>query len=558
MIVGHYTDRHCHVHAGYHARANRQKSSIAMSAGSSHGPAHSDRLATDCGATTIVLFMVDQLSAKWVDACLAGAAPLPNLSRLQRHGTTFRQAISSNPVCSPARATIATGLATRGHGMLLNGYNLDPTIPTFMQALQTNGWRTGAFGKLHLRSQYESLWPDYRPYGFDVQHVTEDARGGEWLEWVRMTHPDHFDAVLSTIWGRSFPGFISHGPDGDDVMTRFRSIPELAGAYELPFPGDVSQTNWITEHAVRFIRSANPVQPLFAHVSYVQPHDPYTPPSGYLSRVATSRIPEPVAAEWADDPLAPPLFTDGHGRTDPSSDWKNERHHYFADICHLDDQLGVIETALSDTGRLSNAVVIFLSDHGDLLHDHGLRFKGSMHYDACIRVPLVIAGVEGGSNRECSDLVQLEDICPTIYDLAGIEVPQPPFFRTSRPGGTLSPDRTFDTFPGSSLVPLCQGDRTERWRDTAYIGSFNTNTTPHTPDRWARTVRTGNWRYTTYPQGGGEQLFDLLNDPHEQSNLTHDPAHAGVRHDLRDRLLELLILQDYPHSPRSRFAFGVP
>ena len=183
------------------------------------------------GPRSVVLVMVDQLSARWVEACLAGAAPLPNLARWRTRGTTFQNAISSNPICSPARASIATGLTTRQHGVLLNGYNLDPAIPTFMQALQAAGWRTGAFGKLHLRSQYESLFPDYRPYGFDVQEIAEDARGGPWLEWIRTEHPEHLDAALSTVWARSFPGFKSHGPEGLDLAARFPSTPELYGAY---------------------------------------------------------------------------------------------------------------------------------------------------------------------------------------------------------------------------------------------------------------------------------------------------------------------------------------
>ena len=367
--------------------------------------------------------MVDQLAARWVEACLAGAAPLPNIARLQARGTTFRHAISSNPICSPARATIATGLTTRHHGMLLNGYNLDPSIPTFMQALQAAGWRTGAFGKLHLRSQYESLFPDYRPYGFEVQDITEDARGGPWLEWIRTTHPEHLDAALSTVWGRSFPGFKCHGPEGVDLAARFPSTPELYGAYELPFPEEISQTNWTTERAVDFIRATDRDQSLFAQVSYVQPHDPYAPPPGYLDRVAADRLPEPLPAEWADDPCTPPIFHDMGGRATPAPEWRRDRHHYFADLCHLDRQLGVLEAALAETGRLDDTVIIFLSDHGDLLHDHGLKLKGGLHYDACLRVPLVIAGPGLQRGRERSELVQLEDICPTIHELAGVEVP---------------------------------------------------------------------------------------------------------------------------------------
>ena len=94
-------------------------------------------------------------------------------------------------------------------------------------------------------------------------------------------------------------------------------------------------------------------------------------------------------------------------------------------------------------------------------------------------------------------------------------------------------------------------------RGTTFRNAISRNSVPHTPDHWARTVRTHDWRYTMYPRGG-EQLFDLTNDPDEQRNLARDPAYEGVRRDLRDRLLELLIDQDYPHSPRGRFAYGVP
>ncbi len=97
-----------------------------------------------------VFFMVDQLSAKWLEAASAGVCPTPNLDRLRRRGVTFTNAISNNPVCMPTRSTMATGLTTRGHGVLENGYQLDPALPTFMQALQQAGWRMGAFGKVHL------------------------------------------------------------------------------------------------------------------------------------------------------------------------------------------------------------------------------------------------------------------------------------------------------------------------------------------------------------------------------------------------------------------------
>ena len=119
--------------------------------------------------------MLDQLAAKWIETAANGVCPIPNIQRLQARGTTFTNAISSNPLCCPARATIATGLTTRGHGVLENGYQLDPDLPTFMQALQQGGWQTGAFGKVHFQPHFRTLTPDYHPYGFDVVHNTEDS-----------------------------------------------------------------------------------------------------------------------------------------------------------------------------------------------------------------------------------------------------------------------------------------------------------------------------------------------------------------------------------------------
>ena len=132
---------------------------------------------------SVVVFMLDQLSAKWLEAAAQGVCSLPNIERLRQSGTSFANTITSNPVCRAARATLATGMTSRGHGVLENGYALDPSLPTFMQASQSGGWRTGAFGKVHLRPHFAGVTPDYLPYGFDVTHVTEDARGGERLDF---------------------------------------------------------------------------------------------------------------------------------------------------------------------------------------------------------------------------------------------------------------------------------------------------------------------------------------------------------------------------------------
>ena len=514
------------------------------------------------GKPNVVFFMLDQLSAKWLEGQAAGVVPTPNLDRLKARGTSFARCITSNPLCCPARATLATGLTTRGHGVLQNGYELDPAIPTFMQLLQRAGWRTGAFGKLHFHAHFHGVHPDYRPYGFHVVHNTEDPRAGEWLDWVQAQHPEHVEAALATIWASAIPELQHYGPDAIDLGARIRQIRKdfpwathahpanTPGQYTLPFPEPVSQTAWITRHALDFIRDTPPDEPLLAHISYVQPHSPFCPPAEHMARVDPSRIPPPVAPEWLDDPRQPTCFTGSEGaRRAIPDDWRRSRHYYFADLAHLDDQLGKVVAALEAAGRWDNTLLVFLADHGELLLDHGFSGKGERHYDACIRVPLVIAGPGLAAGRTCDAFVQLEDLFPTVLDAAGLSAPEPPVLGPYHRGAA-------EALPGRSLLPLCRGQRPDGWRDAAYAESYN-NIARSTLSDWARTLRTADWRYTLYPGGHGEQLFRLADDPDETRNLAADPAHAAVRRDLRDRLLDLIIRQDYPHSPRERFALGV-
>ena len=447
----------------------------------------------------IIFFMLDQLSAKWLEGDAGAACPTPNIDRLCEEGVTFRNAFSSNPVCCPARATLATGLSSRGHGVLQNGYELDPELPTFMKMLQRAGWRTGSFGKVHLHAHYHGLYPDYHPYGYDVVHTTEDPRGGEWLDWIEREYPEHYEAALVTIWPYHIPAFRTYGRDRIDLSSRIEAIRRgfgwataehphsTPGYYTLPFPEPLSQTAWITGHATEFIGHTDPDQPIYAHISYVQPHAPSCPPAVYMDRVDVSRIPEPAPAEWLDEPEAPVCFKRTGFRIS-SEHWRDRRHYYLADVAHLDHQLGVVIDALKRAGRWEHTYLIFVADHGDLLYDHGFFGKAERHYDACVRVPLMISGPGLSRGLTCDAMVQLEDICPTVLEMAGLSLPLQPA------RGRLT-GKEVPALPGRSLLPWCQGETLGDWRDAVYIESYN-NTDSYSPQGWARTIRTGNWRYT--------------------------------------------------------------
>lgn len=514
----------------------------------------------------IVLLMVDQLAAKWLEAAQSGVVDLPHFEELRRRGVTFSNAFSTNPVCSPARASIATGLTCSGHGITDCGYTLDPQIRTFMHALQDGGWRTGAFGKMHFIPQMAGVRPDYRPYGFDVTRITEDARAGEWLDWVGEHHPQHYRAAQATVWMTMVPELRRYGPDHHDLAADIEAIrathtwasPEFpdgnAWAYTLPFPAEVSQTHWITDRARDFVRETPADTPLFAHISYVQPHSPFAPPAEYVERVRADRIPAPVAAEWDEDqPQA--YFRQGRynrlSYEDGSDNWRQERLLYFADLAHLDAELGRLLDCLRETGRLDNTYLLFTSDHGELLHDHGMVGKWERHYDSCIRIPMSLAGpgIPGGVTR--AGLVDHTDIAPTIYEITGLEPPRLPRPHYGRPHHP----QEIPPLPGRSLLPSALGAETPGCRDAVYIQSNNTNWDT-SPGSWARTIRTGRYRYTRFFNGGGAQLFDLETDPDEQHNLAGDPRHSLLEAGLKDQLFELAVLDSYPPSPRDLYAVG--
>ncbi len=270
----------------------------------------------------VILIMVDQLSAKWLEVN-DGICQTPNLDRLASMGTTFTNAYTNNPVCCAARSTIATGLSTRAHGVLQNGYELDPNIATFMSVLQANNWNTAAFGKVHFESHFRTPYPDYKKYGFSETKITEDIRAGDWLDWVETEYPEYYETALATIWSLEIPHFKDYGKNHKDltvICERLRKDFNWDSAehpkntpfmYTLPFPKEMSQTEWITRNTIDYINNAGE-EPMCVQVGYIQPHSPHCPPAEYLDKVDVSKIPAPIKPEWVDG-NSPKCFPDTEG-----------------------------------------------------------------------------------------------------------------------------------------------------------------------------------------------------------------------------------------------------
>lgn len=483
----------------------------------------------------VVLIQADQLAAKWLEC---GAAHTPNLERLAREGMRFTRCIAHNPVCMPSRASMMTGRSSRQHGVLLNGYELGLDLPTFPQLLQRSGVRTAGFGKFHLQCHLRSAHNDVRPYGFDEARVTEDIRAGDWLDWVREERPDAYERALATVWPT--PHLREYGPERENLLPLVQAAarrhppnPAARLAWPCIVPEEATQTRWIGDLASDGIRRLP--APFYLYASFVAPHDPYDPPARLLGHVDASRIPAPIPPAWQNDPLAPALFRNCAGLQGLAGlcpdEWITMRRYYLASVAFIDEQVGRILRAIEDRGLKETTTVLFTADHGDLLGDHGLPYKGAWHYDACIRVPLIAwgAGVRAGV---CSAPVETMDLFPTVLELAGVQ--------------------DIPATEGRSLVPWLRGETPDGWRQECYAESFATYNDVERRN-WARTVRTEAYRYTLYADGGGEMLFDLRADPDEQTNLAGDPATATVRSELRGRLLERIIGQDDPLPARNLF-----
>lgn len=281
-------------------------------------------------------------------------------------------------------------------------------------------------------------------------------------------------------------------------------------------PEEMHVTNWTTRTAARMIRRRDPTRPGFWHVSYTHPHPPIVPLRDYVERYARREVPGAVTADWSDGDGVPfnVRAVQSYYAALPAEQLADMRRAFYALCTHIDHQLRLLIGTLREEGLLNDTIIVFTSDHGDMLGDHGLYGKRVM-YDASARVPLVIvdrAGQERGGAKGGTDdrLAALHDLMPTMLDLAGLPIP--------------------DSCEGQSLAS------TER-RSCFYGES-------HLGARASRMLRDERYKLIWYPAGNRRQLFDMEQDPQECHDLAGSEAHAGILADLEAKLVEHLYGED--------------
>jgi arylsulfatase A-like enzyme len=405
---------------------------------------------------SILLIVPDQMRGQSLGCMGDPDVRTPNLDRLAAQGVLFRNTFANTPVCCPARAILLTGKYAHSNGMVANDLRLRESETTLAEILSAQGYRTGFVGKWHLDGGPRLpgfIPPGPRRQGFAFWAANECSH-------------EHFRPTYFR--------------DAETPIVENRFEPEV----------------W-ADRAIEFLRAAGDA-PFFLEVAIGPPHDPYGAPERFMKMYDPATL--TMRPNWVEG-------VPGAGRKEMAG--------YDAAITAVDEQVGRLLKALDDLGRADDTIVVFTSDHGDMLGSHGQRLKRKP-WEESIRVPGIVrypAKVRPG--RVSNALLSHVDFAPTLLALCGLPIP-----------GELQ---------GSDLSGVVLG-RAEAGPDSAYFQIFVPFAGDVTPRPW-RGVRTGRFLYAR-AQEGPWLLYDLKDDPYELKNLATDPAQAGLRRDMESRLAD--------------------
>lgn len=456
----------------------------------------------------ILLISTDQQRFDMVAAAGNPAVSTPHLDRLAAQGVLFENCYVQNPVCSPSRATLMTGTYVSTHGLYENGVDIDPGTRVFSKDLAEAGYDCGLVGKFHLSSCFDGRTEPRLDDGFRVFRWAHDPYPGSsenaYHRWLRTTAPALYERAL-----------------GERAL--FDSMPT-----------ESHYSHWIAEETISFLRTdRRKDQPFFYVSNFFDPHHGFGAPEEYLRRYDDVALPplNTRDGELEDKPEIQRLASRRRGGGLPSYVEHTEqrldevRRAYYAMVSLVDDEVGRILDALDEEGLSESTIVVFTSDHGELLGDHQLMRKGPFMYDCSVRVPLIVRwpGVAAAGTRR-PELVQWVDLAPTVLEAAGLERPR--------------------RMQGESLVPLLRGEQVE-WREWA-LSQYRSSGDPANPAAHLTMLRLGRWKLIAHhgapstPRERSGELYDLENDPGELVNLWADELHRDVRLELTERLLDVL------------------
>ena len=512
-----------------------------------------------------LIFITDQHRADHVGCYGNTIVRTPHIDGLAKTGTRFSRAYVANPVCMPNRGSIMTSRMPSVHGARGNGIPLPLESVTFADLLSEAGYRTALIGKSHLQNMEDKpalLPPVPEPKGTTPSHAFPEARrfAGDTSAYeqemrARWKNPAH--RMTLPYYGFQEVVLCNHHADecfGDWLRWLEEKDPAMAqrigrehGSRD---PGIVAPQAWrthldehsypthfIAEQTASWIRdhvAQKSDQPFALMCSFPDPHHPWTPPGKYWDMY-----------DRADMPVPPTMVEDGEVARHVA--WlRRERQEGGANlegprlfaasprevqevmaltygmITNIDDRIGLVMDALRASGADRNTVVIFTSDHGDLMGDHGILLKGPLHYQGLIRVPLIWRDPAAAANDAVrDDLVSSIDLAASILRRAGIA-----------PVNGMQGKALFSPV-GEPVASARDAVLIEENQQRAYLGFDE-------PVR-LRTLVTATHRLSVFAEGEWGELYDLELDPFEQRNLWDDHDAAALKLVLMQRLVQSLI-----------------
>lgn len=450
----------------------------------------------------------------------------PNLDRMAREGVRFDNVFPPMAHCCPSRASLMTGLYPSQHGVWNNVQNcarlssgLNAGVECWSESLRRAGYNLNFSGKWHVSADENPAdrgWNEGRIFARKNSNL--HAMGQALSEWP--TRP-----VVDTPMAERHPGQIVKPGWGDWWMygTSEEHRPDYVPNQEKPWDDGAPDALILHSALDQLDACLAGDQPWLNYVGLLGPHDPFIVPEHYLRKYDPDAIELPTA--W-DDPMTgkPDYFRRQKRCFDQMSEREKREAiaHYWAYCTMMDDLFGELLAKLEAAGQLDRTVVIFCSDHGEFLGEHGLYLKGVAPYDGGYKVPFLIRAPEfiAEPGRRVSQLVSLMDLCPTLVELTGCEAPN---------AGRAD---------GASLLPFLRGETPADWRDAVYFQCNGTEVYFS-----SRTVRTEKWKLI-YNAVAMDELYDLENDPAELRNLADDPDLAEVKKSLYARLWQLARASD--------------
>jgi arylsulfatase len=451
----------------------------------------------------------------------------PNLDRLFAGGAQFTQAYCQSPVCTPSRASFLTGRYPRTTRTRQNGQDIPADEVLVTKLLADAGYSCGLAGKLHLSACHPSVAP-----------VTERRIDDGYAAFHWSHHPGHYGSKQNWPLNEYNLWLIERGQE-------YRAEPYRGSQYVKAGPAvENHQTTWCAEKAVNYIKAHQSSEtPWLFSVNFFDPHHPFDPPEEYLDRYLDRldqiELPNYRPGELDDKPVFQTIDHAGAygGNAGMPYDAMSEDDHrlvrasYFAMCDLIDDQVGRMLEALEQTGQLDNTIVIFMSDHGELLGDHGVYLKGPFFYEPSVHVPLAISWPGHIPARQIEGLVELIDIAPTLLEAAGLPV--------------------YGGMQGKSRWQLLTGGGTSTGTTDVYCEYYNAmpwHREPHLP--FATMLRTETMKLIISHGDKRGELYDLVADPGETANLWDRPGMLAARCDLLQQLCDRMAFTVDPLPPR--------